>query len=225
MTERSQFANVIAHISQFRQTIPDSVRLVAVTKTVTADVMRAAYAAGVRDFGENRVQSAADKQPQLQDLPDITWHFIGHLQSNKVQKALELFHWIHSIDSLKLAQRVDRLAGEMGCQPQVCLQVKLLPDVNKSGWSRPELSADLFQLSQCQHLMIRGLMAIPPLGLTNAEISGLFHQTAELAQQIRHQHLPRIPMDQLSIGMSEDYLLAIAAGATMIRPGRILFSK
>ena len=224
MTERSQLSDVIAQIDQFRQTIPPPVKIVAVTKTVSAEVIRAAYAAGIRDFGENRLQDAAEKQPQLQDLADITWHFIGHLQSNKVQRVMELFPWIHAIDSLKLAQRLDRLASEQPYHPQVCLQVKLLPDPNKSGWLIPDLLAALSQLSQCEHITIRGLMTIAPLGLTTAAISELFHQTAALAEQIRHQNLPHIPMDQLSMGMSDDYPLAIAAGATMIRPGRILFA-
>ncbi len=225
MTERSQFSEVITQITQFRQTIPDSVKIVAVTKTVPAEVIRAAYAAGLRDFGENRLQDAEEKQQQLQDLTDITWHFIGHLQSNKAQKVVALFPWIHSIDSLKLAQRIDRLAGEQGDHPQVCLQVKLLPDPNKSGWAIPELLADLSQLSQCEHINIRGLMTIAPLGLSRAAIADLFHQTYGLAEQIKQQQYPRIQMDQLSMGMSDDYALAIAAGATMIRPGRILFAK
>ena len=97
-------------IVRFRQTIPDSVRVVAVTKQVSVEVMRVAYAAGVRDFGENRIQDAETKQAQLTDLPDITWHLIGHLQANKAKKALEQFQWIHSVDSLKLAQRLNQLA-------------------------------------------------------------------------------------------------------------------
>jgi PLP dependent protein len=218
-------SDVIDQIKQFRQTVPDSVRIVAVTKSVSAELMRAVYAAGIRDFGENRVQAAAEKQAQLQDLSDITWHMIGHLQSNKVQQALTLFRWIHSVDSLKLAQRLDRLAGEGGYQPQICLQVKILPDPDKSGWKVSELFSDLPQLSQCQHISIRGLMAIPPLGLAKSEILALFHQTYALAEQIKRQNLPRLQLDQLSLGMSDDYELAIQAGATMIRPGRILFTK
>lgn len=217
--------SITDRIIRIRQQLPASVRLIAVTKQVPVEAMREAYAAGVRDFGESRVQEAAEKQANLQDLPGIVWHLIGHLQSNKAVKAVELFDWIHSIDSLKLAQRLDRLAGELVCKPQVCLQVKVLPDPHKFGWSIPELLADLPQLNQCQHLKIQGLMTIPPLGIEDSEILNLFETTHQLAAQIRQQHWSQIQMQELSMGMSEDYLLAIQAGATMIRLGTILFGE
>jgi PLP dependent protein len=208
-----------------RQHLPASVRLIAITKQVSVDAMREAYAAGIRDFGESRVQEAEAKQSQLQDLPDITWHLIGHLQTNKVKKALELFEWIHSIDSLKLAEQCDRLAAQMSLSPQVCLQVKLLPDPNKYGFSVPDLLADLPALDRCQHLKIQGLMTIPPLDLDNAEILTLFRRTRELAKEIEQQNWSHIQMQHLSMGMSDDYPLAVQAGATMIRLGRTLFGN
>lgn len=185
--------------------------------------MREAYAAGVRDFGESRVQEAEVKQAQLLDLPDITWHLIGHLQSNKAQKALEIFQWIHSIDSLKLAQRLNRFAASIPQEPQVCLQVKVLPDPDKYGWSVPELLADLSQLDRCEHLKIRGLMTILPLGLTEAEILSAFQQTRELANKIQQENWSHIQVEELSMGMSGDYTLATQAGTTMVRLGRVLF--
>jgi PLP dependent protein len=214
---------ISSRIAAIREQIPASVRLIAVTKQVSVDAMREAYAAGVRDFGESRVQEAAAKQSQLLDLPDITWHLIGHLQSNKVKKALELFEWIHSIDSLKLAQQCDAIANQMSLCPQVCLQVKLLPDPNKYGFSLPELLEALPELDRCQHLQIRGLMTIPPLDLNQAEIGTLFERTRQLAQEIQQQHWSRIQIQHLSMGMSDDYPQAIAQGATMIRLGSILF--
>ena len=219
----ADFDRVSDRIVRFCQTIPESVRVVAVTKHVSVEAMRAAYAAGVRDFGENRVQDAEIKQAQLTDLPDITWHLIGHLQANKAKKALEQFQWIHSVDSLKLAQRLNQLAADRPQLPQICLQVKLLPDPNKFGWTESELWADLPHLSECEHLQIRGLMTIAPLGLSASEIFDLFVRTRELAVKIQQQNARRFYLDQLSMGMSEDYPLAIQAGATMIRPGRILF--
>src|SRR4028118_2258788 len=114
---------IAERIANIRQQLPAGVRLIAVTKQVPVDAMREAYAAGIRDFGESRIQEAELKQSQLQDLPDITWHLIGHLQSNKARKALEQFHWIHSCDSLNLAQRLNRLAAELSLRPKVCLQV------------------------------------------------------------------------------------------------------
>jgi len=224
MTAFSQLSGTIAErIHQIRQTLPDSVRLLAVTKQVSIDSMRAAYDAGVRDFAENRVQEAEAKQAQLHDLTDITWHLIGHLQSNKAQKALECFQWIHSIDDLKLAQRLNRLAAPLPQKPQSLLQVKLLPDPNKYGWSVAELMHDLSTLNQCEDLRIQGLMTILPYGLSSTEATTAFQQIQTLANTIRQQNLPHIKMQVLSMGMSNDYRFAVQAGATMVRLGRILF--
>lgn len=217
--------SLIAHIAKVRQQLPASVKLIAVTKQVSVAAMREAYAAGVRDFGESRVQEADFKQAQLQDLTDITWHFIGTLQSNKAKKALERFQWIHSLDSLKLAQRLDQLAQPLNCKPTVCLQVKLVSDPNKSGWTVPELLVDLPKLNECGKLKIQGLMTIPPLGLSNLEILSVFNSTRELADKIQQQNWPHIQMQHLSMGMSDDYQLGIQAGATMVRLGRILFGR
>ncbi|MBD2075271.1 YggS family pyridoxal phosphate-dependent enzyme [Phormidium sp. FACHB-592] len=224
MTAFSQLSGTIAErIHQIRQTLPDSVRLLAVTKQVSIELMRAAYDAGVRDFAENRVQEAEAKQVQLHDLTDVTWHLIGHLQSNKAQKALECFQWIHSIDDLKLAQRLNRLAAPLPQKPQSLLQVKLLPDPTKYGWSVAELMNDLSVLNQCEDLRIQGLMTILPYGLTSTEATTAFQQMQTLANTIRQQNLPHIQMQVLSMGMSNDYRFAVQAGATMVRLGRILF--
>lgn len=221
----SQPTTVQNRIARICQTLPPAVQLIAVTKQVPVAAMRAAYEAGLRNFAESRIQEAEAKQAELQDLPGITWHLIGHLQSNKAQKALELFQWIHSVDSLKLAQRLDRLAESLSTKPRICLQVKILPDPNKSGWSVEELLVDLPQLDQCQNLDIQGLMTIPPLGLSEAETLAVFQRTQELADKIRQQNWLRMQMQQLSMGMSGDYQLAIQAGATMIRLGTILFGE
>jgi pyridoxal phosphate enzyme (YggS family) len=218
-------SSISERITQIRASIPPSVRLIAVTKQMPTEVIRAAYAAGIRDFGENRIQEAVTKQAQLQDLSDITWHYIGHLQGNKAKKALEQFHWIHSVDSLPLAQRLDQIAGQIGISPKICLQVKILPDPSKSGWSVPELLADLPALDQCKNLQIQGLMTIPPLGLNNADNFYVFNNTHQLAKEIAEQNWTHIKMRELSMGMSGDYQLAIQAGATMVRLGTILFGK
>jgi PLP dependent protein len=217
--------SIASRIDSIRQDLPASVRLIAVTKQVSAEAVREAYNCGLRDFGESRIQEAAEKQSQLQDLRDINWHLIGHLQANKAAKALEQFQWIHSLDNLKLAQRLSRLAGELSCSPQVCLQVKILPDPDKYGWSIPELLADLRELDKCQHIKIQGLMTIPPLGLDDSQILKLFNATRELADQIQQQNWSHIQMQELSMGMSGDYHLAIEAGATMIRLGQTLFGS
>lgn len=218
-------SSISERITQIRASLPNSVRLIAVTKQMPTEAIRAAYAAGIRDFGENRIQEAATKQEQLQDLSDITWHFIGHLQSNKVKKALEQFTWIHSVDSLPLAQRLNQVAQQLGVSPQICLQVKILPDPSKSGWTVPELLANLPDLNQCKSLQIQGLMTIPPFGLNDAEILYVFNSTCKLAKEISEQNWDHIKMQELSMGMSGDYQLAVQGGATMVRLGTILFGK
>ncbi|MCY7335244.1 MAG: YggS family pyridoxal phosphate-dependent enzyme [Chamaesiphon sp.] len=214
----------IAHnIETIRRDLPASVKLMAVTKQVSVAQMREAYAVGIRDFGESKIQEAQAKQQELADLPDICWHLIGHLQGNKVRKAVQIFEWIHSVDSLKLVQQIDRVATELATSPNICLQVKILPDPDKYGWTIPELLADLPQISDCEHLKIRGLMAIPPLGLTLAQTQQFFEQTRDLSHQIAQQPGSNLQMSELSMGMSGDYLPAISAGATIIRLGSILF--
>lgn len=212
-------------ILALRSSLPDSVRLIAVTKQVSSESMRCAYAAGIRDFGESRIQDAASKQAELQDLSDLTWHFIGHLQSNKAKKVIEQFQWIHSVDNLKLAQRLNQLAQQHLVSPQVCLQVKILSDPNKSGWMISELLSDLSALNECKNLQIQGLMTIPPLGLNDSQTLNVFNCTHELAQQIQEQNWSNIQMQHLSMGMSGDYKLAVQAGATMVRLGTILFGE
>ncbi|CDN15800.1 MAG: YggS family pyridoxal phosphate-dependent enzyme [Richelia sp.] len=212
-------------IHAIRSKLPDSVRLIAVTKTVTSEVIRSAYDAGIRDFGENRIQEVISKQNDLQDLTDIKWHFIGHLQSNKAKKALQHFSWIHSVDNLKLAQRLHNLAAELGVTPLVCLQVKILPDPSKSGWHIPELMTDLPALNQCKNLQVQGLMTITPRGLNDPQTLDVFNRTRKLAVEIQSQNWSHMQMEQLSMGMSSDYHLAIQAGATMVRLGTILFGE
>lgn len=222
----SSFVDQFAErLQQIRQTLPASVKLIAVTKQVPIEAILVAYELGLRDFGESRIQEAAMKQAELADLTDITWHLIGHLQTNKAAKALELFPWIHSLDSLKLAERLNQLAAHQSVKPKLCLQVKLLPDPNKYGWTVPELLADLPTLDQYEHLEIVGLMVIPPYGLPDSETLAVFEQTRELAQQIQQQSWSHLNICELSMGMSEDYLLAVQAGSTMIRLGRTLFGS
>lgn len=217
--------SIAERIATVRDQLPAGVRLIAVTKQVPVDAMREAYFAGVRDFGESRLQEAEAKIAQLKDLPDLNWHLIGHLQSNKAKKALEQFQWIHSCDNLKLAQRLNRLATELSLKPNICLQVKVVPDPDKYGWSIPELLADLPELDQCTALQIRGLMTILPLGLSPEESLQVFERTRELALKIEQQNKSNLHMQELSMGMSDDYLLAVQAGATQVRLGRIIFGE
>lgn len=217
------------HISQkislIKQEIPDNVHLIGITKQVDTPAMRSAYHAGIRDFGENRLQEALAKQEELSDLKDVSWHFIGHIQKNKAKKVIENFDWIHSVDSLALAKRMNRLADELGVVPKIFLQVKVLADPNKYGWEVENLLQDLAQLDECESLNIRGLMTILPWGLSPSEVSKAFKQVAELSTEIEKAGYSRISMSELSMGMSGDYKSAIEAGASYIRLGRTIFGE
>jgi PLP dependent protein len=217
--------SISQNIKRIRQEIPATTRLIAVSKQASPKDIRIAYATGVRDFAENRLQDALVKQEQLQDLADICWHFIGHVQSKKAKKIITHFSWIHSVDSLELARRLDSLSAELGLSPSICLQVKALKDPNKYGWQVAELLTDLPALDRCQHLQIRGLMTILPLGLSTEETLAAFHSVQLLATQIQQQSWSNLKIVELSMGMSEDYDLAVRAGATMIRLGRIVFAS
>ncbi|HEY9762476.1 MAG TPA: YggS family pyridoxal phosphate-dependent enzyme [Trichocoleus sp.] len=215
--------SIIQRITQIRETLPSSIRLIAVTKTLPVEAIRAAYAAGVRDFAESRVQEAIAKQADLTDLSDLTWHLIGRLQANKARKAVEHFQWIHSVDSLKLAERLNQLSEEVGRTPQCCLQVKIVPDPPKSGFELDALWEALPELDRLTRLNIVGLMTIPPQGTLHPQAQAIFQKTSELAQQINQSGLTRLRITELSMGMSGDYPVAIASGSTMIRLGTILF--
>ncbi|MGF1591022.1 MAG: YggS family pyridoxal phosphate-dependent enzyme [Pleurocapsa sp.] len=214
---------ITQQIKSIKQQIPQNVELIAITKQVGIESMREAYAAGIKNFGENRLQEALLKQEQLADLTDISWHFIGHIQKNKARKVIENFDWIHSVDSLALAQRLNRLAEELDMMPKVFLQVKVLPDPNKYGWEVAKLLQDLEQLNQYQYLKIQGLMTILPFGLSSAQTLSAFQEIQELATMIKQKNYSNLSMEKLSMGMSGDYQLAIKAGATAIRLGRIIF--
>ncbi len=210
-------------IAEIRQELPPTVRLIAVTKGVSVALMRSAYQAGIRDFGESRVPEAINKQAALADLPDICWHMIGHLQTNKARKALQIFDWIHAVDSLKLLQNLERIAVELQIRPKICLQVKIWPDPQKYGWSVEELLASLEAIDHCQQLHIQGLMAIAPMGLTPAESQAFFGALRKLRDQISQSNWQHLALPELSMGMSNDYPLAVASGATMVRVGSKIF--
>jgi len=216
---------ISSRLEEIKHSIPASVKLIAVTKTFSADIVRAAYASGIRDFAENKVQEAISKQSELSELTDVTWHFIGHVQSNKSRKVVENFSWIHSVDSLKLAARMNRQAQELDTHVNCCLQVKLAADLTKDGFEKADLIAALPELDTLERLNIEGLMVIPPYGLPDEETAAIFAAGRELATDIETMNLERVRMEALSMGMSGDFELAIAQGATMVRLGSLLFGS
>jgi pyridoxal phosphate enzyme (YggS family) len=202
----------------------EDVRLVAVSKTHPADSVRAAFAAGLRDFGENRVQEAASKLQALAEL-GATWHLVGHLQSNKVRVARELFDWVHSLDSLRLAEKLAQAAASGGTRLPVLIEVNLGEETSKAGVRATEVAALAEQIAPLETLDLCGLMVIPPF-LENPEVvRPYFRQLRALAGEIEKRNLPNVSMRELSMGMSNDFEVAIEEGATMVRVGTAIFGK
>ncbi len=201
---------------------PEDVKLVAVSKTVAPDRIRQAYEAGLRDFGENRVQEADAKRSALSDLT-VTWHLVGHLQTNKAKLARQLFHWVHSVDSLRLAQRLDQAAVCSGERLPVLLEVNLGAESTKSGAREHEVLPLAEQVGRLETLELRGLMTLPPFFEDPQQARPFFRRLHELAATIEWANLPGVSTRELSMGMSHDFEVAIEEGATIIRVGTAIF--
>lgn len=198
---------------------PDDIRIIAVSKTVPAEAIRAAHAAGQTDFGESYAQEAAAKMDALADLP-LTWHFIGPLQSNKTRLVAERFDWVHSVDRARIAERLAAQRPE-GLPPlQVCLQVNVSGETTKSGVGPDELAALAGVVSRLDRLRLRGLMAIPEPTDDVSLQHRRFATVRGLAERLR---AGGVPVDTLSMGMSDDLASAVAEGATLVRVGRAIF--
>ncbi|WP_433885881.1 YggS family pyridoxal phosphate-dependent enzyme [Pseudomonas vranovensis] len=195
---------------------PAAVQLLAVSKTKPAAAVREAFAAGVRDVGENYLQEALNKQGELTDLP-LTWHFIGPIQSNKTRAIAEHFDWVHSVDRLKIAQRLSEQRPDNLAALNICLQVNVSGEASKSGCTPEELPALASAIAALPRLRLRGLMAIPEPTDDEAAQQAAFARVRELQSSLG------LPLDTLSMGMSHDLEAAIAQGATWVRIGTALF--
>ena len=204
---------------------PDSITLMAVSKTVELSRIREAYAAGLRVFGENRVQEFTEKSAALTDLLGAEWHLIGHLQTNKAKKATELFTAIDSVDSLRLAEKLNQAARQTGKQLPVLIEMKVGEEESKHGipLSDPELEQLLRAATQLDQLEIRGLMTVPPFTEDPEGARLYFRAVRDLRDTIAARKFPAIKMDVLSIGMSHDFEVAIEEGSTCVRVGTAIF--
>jgi pyridoxal phosphate enzyme (YggS family) len=203
---------------------PQDITLVAVSKTVPADRVRAAVGFGQLTFGENRVQEGAEKAAALTDLP-LTWHLIGHLQSNKAKKAVAAFAWIQSIDRLELLRKVDDSAAQLGVRRTILLQVDLAHEATKFGADRTAV-ADLAQAAmEARALDLAGLMTVPPIPETPDQSRPWFRQLRTLRDELVAAGLPAGSMRHLSMGMSDDFEVAIEEGATIVRVGSSIFGR
>lgn len=197
------------------------VQLIAVSKKQDAEKVRGAFDAGQPIFGESRVQEARAKIPLLPSA--VRWHFIGHLQKNKIRHALALFEMFHSIDSLALAQDVQRIAEEEGVRPRVLLEVNVAGEGSKFGFSPAKLKEEMEALLQLGRLEIEGLMTIPPFAPEAEASRPFFVELRELRDELERAFALRLP--QLSMGMSGDYEVAIEEGATFVRVGTAIFGE
>lgn len=201
---------------------PHTAQLVAVSKTMPAELIAQAYEAGQRVFGENRVQELIAKKPLLP--PDTAWHLIGHLQRNKVKQVVGQVALIHSLDSLRLLEEIEKQAAALGVSQPCLVQVNISGEASKEGAPPDELPALIQAAAQCPHVPIRGLMGIAGLGLTPQETQAQFRALAQLRQDLRvYEDGTHITLQELSMGMSGDYALAIAEGATLVRIGSAIF--
>ena len=203
---------------------PEDVRLLAVSKTFGADAVRDAYAAGQRDFGENKVQEALQKIEATADL-EIRWHLIGHLQSNKARKAATAFAAIHSIDSVDLLSRIDAAAADQGAAPDVFIQVDLAGETTKFGAPEAEILGIAKAAMDCRAARLRGLMLLPPWFDEAERARPYFRRLRALRDRLIEQGIDAAALAGLSMGMSHDFEVAIQEGATIVRVGTAIFGK
>jgi PLP dependent protein len=203
---------------------PSDIRLIAVSKTFSAEYVRAAWAAGQREFGENKVQEALQKIGETSDM-EIRWHLIGHLQSNKAKKAATSFACIHSVDSVDLLKKLDAAAGEHGASPEVLVQIDLAGEHTKFGASADGARRILDAALGARAVRAAGLMLIPPWNEDQEQTRPWFVQLRELRDRWLGEGVPPAALRQLSMGMSHDFEAAIEEGATMVRVGTAIFGK
>ncbi len=201
---------------------PEDVRIVAVTKTVGLAEVQQAVAAGCRDFGENRVQEFLGKHGLF---PEERWHFIGTLQSNKARDVVGRAWLIHSVDTMKLLQVIDRHARDAGIVQPVLLQVNVAAEEQKHGFAPDEAERALWDAAALKGVEVRGLMTMAPLVQRAEDVRWVFRETRELFEKLRAQHIGPYELDELSMGMTNDFEVAVEEGATIVRVGRAVFGR
>ena len=231
------FMSLVDNIARVQQRIataarragrnPDKITLMAVSKTFPPEQIRDAYAADVRVFGENRVQEFASKADALRDLQDAEWHLIGHLQTNKAAKAAELFSAVDSVDSVRLAEKLNAAAEKAGKSVPVLIEINVGGEEAKSGVSpdSKEMEQILHAAPSLPHIQVRGLMTVPPYTDDPEGARPFFRLLREIRDDIARRQLPSISMDVLSMGMSHDFEVAIEEGSTCIRVGTAIFGE
>ena len=200
---------------------PEEIKLVTVTKTATTEQIEEAINAGIKIIGENRVQDAKKKYQII--TAEVEWHLIGHLQTNKAKYAVEIFNCIHSVDSIKLAQEIDKRSLQFGKIMDVLVEENVSGEETKYGIKSEEVETFLKEISEFPRIRIRGLMTIAPIVEDKEEVRPYFRKLRELSEKIKSKNIENIKMDYLSMGMTEDFEIAIEEGANMVRIGRGIF--
>lgn len=211
----------IAEACELAGRSPEQVRLIAVSKTMEAETVRRAFEAGQRLFGENREQELSTKADALP--PEARWHFIGHLQRNKVRSVLARAHCIHSVDRMSLLQRIDRVAGEMNLRVPVLIQINVSGEESKFGLPPEQTEAVVEKAVELSNVRCDGLMTLAPFGAASAELHRVFAALRDLRDRLETSLNSRLP--ELSMGMSADYIEAIQEGATLVRVGSAIFGE
>ena len=200
---------------------PDEIKLVAVSKAFGLEHIRAAIAAGIAILGENRVQEAHGKIPLID--AKISWHMVGHLQSNKAKRAAQLFDMIHSIDRVSIAEKLNRHLAAMSKRMEVLIQVDLAGEETKFGIPESELEESVHRVAEMENLNLKGLMIMPPFFSHSEDVRPYFRRLRQLLDQLNRKRLVSVELKELSMGMSHDFEVAIEEGATMVRLGTAIF--
>ena len=202
---------------------PDEIKLIAVSKTFTVDYIIEAIKYGVKDIGENRVQEASEKHSAVEN--EVSWHLVGHLQTNKVKKALEIFDYIHSVDSLHLAEEINKRAGILNKTAKILVEVNTTSEASKFGVAKHECIDFVKKISNFENLIVRGLMTIGTFSENPEDSRMYFAKLRELKEKLEDCNLGKSKMKYLSMGMTNDFEVAIEEGANMVRIGTAIFGR
>ena len=228
MTElKTRLENVLNRIKKAanaRSRDPETIRLVAVSKTIPTDMVKEAIEAGVKILGENYIQEARKKFDTLSSYP-VSWHFIGHLQTNKAKYAVRLFDLIHSVDSLKLAHELNKQAKKINKIQEILIQVNISMESTKAGVYEQDALSLIKDISHLENLSVKGLMTMPPFFNEPEKVRPYFSALRKLRDQIKKESIPNIAMDELSMGMTGDFEAAIDEGASLVRIGTAIFGE
>lgn len=214
--------SISENYTRLKSEIPNDVTLVSVSKTRTVEEIKAVYEIGERDFGENKVQEIMDKYEQLPK--DIRWHLIGHLQRNKVKYIVGKVHLIHSLDSVRLLEEIEKQYSKSNLVADTLIQINIGREESKTGILVEDLEELLVTCEKCNNVKVKGIMATIPIGDEESSMN-YFVKTREIFEELKKKEYRNITMETLSIGMSNDYKVALAAGSTMVRIGTGIFGK